>query len=72
MGADGRHSGCRRLGLYFWGLVVVDLCAGFDITTQGPSTSLALLRSGRDDRVGEVDKAPHKPKSGLNGPPAGL
>jgi hypothetical protein len=36
-----------------------------DITTQGPSTSLALLCSGRDDRVGKVDKVPTQGQIGL-------
>jgi hypothetical protein len=48
-----------------WALSIQD----DDITTQGPSTpqstALAVFCFGRDDRVGEVEKAPLKAKSGL-------
>ena len=41
--------------------------------TQGPSTpqtiAFAMICSGRDDRVGEIETSPLKPEAGLSGPP---
>jgi hypothetical protein len=41
--------------------------------TQGPSTpqtiAFAMICFGRDDKVGEIETSPLKPKAGLNGPP---
>jgi hypothetical protein len=40
--------------------------------TQGPSTpqtiAFAMICFGRDDKVGEIETSPLKPKAGLNGP----